>query len=163
MNYNLQGKTWEGASDLPQPRTAPSLTLVQKAGQRGRAHCAFGLASNNRNGFLTCKLKRELGTRVHIVRCDMTLACGCSRLGVKEIPTILEKAELFGASHAFHVVQLLLDRMQPRLNLSLVHLASSEPIKASIKCVVNVLIGCLLVTHSFSLGNQPLCAQVEAC
>jgi len=24
----------------------------------------------------------------------MTLACGCSRLGVKEIPTILEKAEL---------------------------------------------------------------------
>src|SRR5437762_11024089 len=74
MNYNLQGKTWEGASDLPQPRTAPSLTLVQKAGQRGRAHCAFGLASNNRNSFLTCKLKRELGTRVHIVRCDMTLA-----------------------------------------------------------------------------------------
>src|SRR5438067_7565288 len=70
MNYNLQGKTWEGASDLPQPRTAPSLTLVQKAGQRGRAH-AFGLASNNRNGFLTCKLKRELGTRVHIpVRYD---------------------------------------------------------------------------------------------
>ena len=163
MNYNLQGKTWEGASDLPQPGTAPSLTLVQKAGQRGRAHCAFGLASNNRNGFLICKLKRELGTRVHIVRCDMTLACGCSRLGVKEIPTILEKAELFGASHAFHVVQLLLDRMQPRLNLSLVHLASGEPIKASIKCVVNVLIGFLLVTHSFSLGNQPLCAQVEAC
>jgi len=162
MNYNLQGKTWEGASDLPQPRTAPSLTLVQKAGQRGRAH-AFGLASNNRNGFLTCKLKRELGTRVHIVRCDMTLACGCSRLGVKEIPTILEKAELFGASHAFHFVQLLLDRMQPRLNLSLVDLASGEPIKASIKCVVNVLIGFLLVTHSFSLGNQPLCAQVEAC
>ena len=162
MNYNLQGKTWEGASDLPQPRTAPSLTLVQKAGQRGRAHCAFGLASNNRNGFLTCKLKRELGTRVHIVRCDMTLACGCSRLGVKEIPTILEKAELFGASHAFHVVQLLLDRMQPRLNLSLVHLASGD-IKASIKCVVNALIGFLLVTHSFSLGNQPLCAQVEAC
>src|SRR5256885_10692913 len=39
--------------------------IVQKAGQRGRAH-AFGLASNNRNGFLTCKLKRELGTRVHI-------------------------------------------------------------------------------------------------
>src|SRR5438477_11019619 len=116
MNYNLKGKTWEGASDLPQPRTAPSLTLVQKAGQRGRAH-AFGLASNNRNGFLTCKLKRELGTRVHIVRCDMTLACGCSRLGVKEIPTILEKAELFGASHAFHFVQLLLDRMQPRLNV----------------------------------------------
>src|SRR5205809_4105967 len=110
MKYNLQGKTWEGASELPQPRTAPSLTLVQKAGQRGRAHCAFGLASNNRNGFLICKLKRELGTRVHIVRCDMTLACGCSRLGVKEIPTILEKAELFGASHAFHVVQLLLDR-----------------------------------------------------
>src|SRR5437764_13566343 len=66
--------------------------IVQKAGQRGRAH-AFGLASNNRNGFLTCKLKSELGTRVHIVRCDMTLACGCSRLGVKEIPTILEKAE----------------------------------------------------------------------
>ena len=163
MNYNLQGKTWEGASDLPQPGTAPSLTLVQKAGQRGRAHCAFGLASNNRNGFLTCKLKRELGTRVHIVRCDMTLACGCSRLGVKEIPTILEKAELFGATHAFHFVQLLLDRMQPRLNLSLVHLASGEPIKASIKCVVNVLIGFLLVTHSFSLGNQPLCAQVEAC
>ena len=162
MKYNLQGKTWEGASDLPQPGTAPSLTLVQKAGQRGRAH-AFGLASNNRNGFLTCKLKRELGTRVHIVRCDMTLACGCSRLGVKEIPTILEKAELFGASHAFHVVQLLLDRMQPRLNLSLVHLANGEPIKASIKCVVNVLIGFLLVTHSFSLGNQPLCAQVEAC
>ena len=127
------------------------------------AHCAFGLASNNRNGFLTCKLKRELGTRVHIVRCDMTLACGCSRLGVKEIPTILEKAELFGATHAFHFVQLLLDRMQPRLNLSLVHLASGEPIKASIKCVVNVLIGFLLVTHSFSLGNQPLCAQVEAC
>ena len=27
-------------------------SLVQKAGQRGRAHCAFGLASNNRNGFL---------------------------------------------------------------------------------------------------------------
>jgi len=93
----------------------------------------------------------------------MTLACGCSRLGVKEIPTILEKAELFGATHAFHFVQLLLDRMQPRLNLSLVHLASGEPIKASIKCVVNVLIGCLLVTHSFSLGNQPLCARVEAC
>src|SRR2546429_6713204 len=110
-----------------------------------------------------CKLKRELGTRVHIVRCDMTLACGCSRLGVKEIPTILEQAELFGATHAFHFVQLLLDRMQPRLNLSLVHLASGEPIKASIKCVVNVLIGFLLVTHSFSLGNQPLCAQVEAC
>src|SRR5439155_607359 len=44
--------------------------IVQKAGQRGRAH-AFGLASNNRNGFLTCKLKRELGTRVHIpVRYD---------------------------------------------------------------------------------------------
>src|SRR5436190_2164750 len=76
MKYNLQGKTWEGASDLPQPGAAPSLTLVEKAGQRGRAHCAFGLASNNRNGFLTCKLKRELGTRVHIVRCDMTLACG---------------------------------------------------------------------------------------
>ena len=93
----------------------------------------------------------------------MTLACGCSRLGVKEIPTILEKAELFGASHAFHFVQLLLDRMQPRLNPSLVHLVSGEPIKASIKCVVNVLIGFLLVTHSFSLGNQPLCAQVEAC
>src|SRR6266700_4816297 len=120
MNYNLQGETWEGASDLPQRR--------------------------------------------NIVRCDMTLSCGCSRLGFKEIPTILEKAELFGASHAFHVVQLLLDRMQPRLNLSLVHLASGEPIKASIKCVViNVLIGFLLVTHSFSLGNQPLCAQVEAC
>src|SRR5205823_14624872 len=63
-------------------------------------------------------------------RCDMTLACGCSRLGVKEIPTILEKAELFGATHAFHFVQLLLDRMQPRLNLSLVHLASGD-IKAS--------------------------------
>src|SRR6266566_1231980 len=77
--------------------------------------------------------------------------------------TILEKAELFGATHAFHFVQLLLDRMQPRLNLSLVHPASGEPIKASIKCVVNVLIGFLLVTHSFSLGNQPLCAQVEAC
>src|SRR5437667_7030163 len=46
----------------------------------------------------------------------MTLACGCSRLGIKEIPTILEKAELFGASHAFHVVQLLLDCMQPRLS-----------------------------------------------
>src|SRR2546427_12928912 len=44
--------------------------IVEKAGQRGRAH-AFGLASNNRNGFLTCKLKRELGTRVHIpVRYD---------------------------------------------------------------------------------------------
>ena len=52
--------------------------------------------------------------------------------------------------------------MQPRLNLSLVHLASGD-IKASIKCVVNALIGFLLVTHSFSLGNQPLCAQVEAC
>src|SRR5207237_9792175 len=107
------------------------------------------------------KLVRD--TRVHIVRCDMTLACGCSRLGVKEIPTILEKAELFGASHAFHVVQLLLDRIQPRLNLPLLHLASGEPIKTSIKCVVNVLIGFLLVTHSFSLGNQRLCAQAEAC
>src|SRR2546427_10590285 len=94
--------------------------------------------------------------------CQRVCACGCSRLGVKEIPAILEKAELFGATHAFHFVQLLLDRMQPRLNLSLVHLASGD-IKASIKCVVNALIGFLLVTHSFSLGNQPLCAQVEAC
>ena len=49
----------------------------------------------------------------------MTLACGCSRLGVKEIPTILEKAELFGATHAFHFVQLLLDRMRPRLKFLL--------------------------------------------
>jgi len=93
----------------------------------------------------------------------MTLACGCSRLGVKEIPAILEKAELFSATHSFHFVQLLLDRMQPCLNLSLVNLASGEAIKASIKCVVNVLIGFLLVTHSFSLGNQRLCAQAEAC
>src|SRR5205814_9881275 len=109
MKYNLQGKTWEGASELPQPRTAPSLTLVQKAGQRGRAHCAFGLASNNRNGLLTCKLRRELGTRVHIVRCDMTLACGCSSLGVEEIATIFENAQLFGVRHSFHLLQLLLD------------------------------------------------------
>ena len=127
MNYNLQGKTWEGASDLP-----------------GRERTCSG-----RRRELWGTTERE--------------PCGCSRLGVKEIPTILEKAKLLGATHAFHFVQLLLDRMQPRLNLSLVHLASGEPIKASIKCVVNVLIGFLLVTHSFSLGNQRLCAQAEAC
>ncbi len=93
-----------------------------------------------------------LGDRLH-----------CVVIGVKEIPAILEKAELFSATHSFHFVQLLLDRMQPCLNLSLVHLASGEAIKASIKCVVNVLIGFLLVTHSVSVENQPLCAQVEAC
>src|SRR5438477_5605143 len=117
MKYNLQGKAWESASELlNRERLLASPWFKELVREEGRT-APFGLASNNRNGFLTCKLKRELGTRVHIVRCDMTLACGCSRLGVKEIPTILEKAELFGASHAFHVVQLLLDRMQPRLNV----------------------------------------------
>src|SRR2546427_9870985 len=55
--------------------------------------------------------------------CQRVCACGCSRLGVKETPAILEKAELFSATHSFHFVQLLLDRMQPCLNLSLVNLA----------------------------------------
>src|SRR5437762_12822122 len=95
--------------------------------------------------------------------CQRVCACGCSRLGVKEIPAILEKAELFSATHSFHFVELLLDRMQPCLHLSLVQLASGESIKASIKCVVSVLIGFLLVTHSVSVGNQRLRAQAEAC
>src|SRR5437773_10467314 len=85
--------------------------------------------------------------------CQRVCACGCGRLGVKEVPAILEKAQLFSATHSFHFVQLLLDRMQTCLNRSLVLLASSQAIKASIECVVNVLIGFLLVTHSASVQN----------
>src|SRR6266704_4359778 len=145
MNYNLQGKTWEGASDLPQPGTAPSLTLVQKAGQRGRAHRAFGLASNNRNGFLTYKLKRELGTprSYRPVRYDSRVRVQQTRCQRNS-----DYTRKSGAVRRESCVSLRPAFVGPL------------PIKASSKCVVNVLIGFLLVTHSFSLGNQPLCAQV---